>query len=462
MQRSLFDSSPAPRPQQTVAPAEPRVYTVSQLSAEFKFLMESTYPSIWVEGEISNLTQPGSGHYYFTLKDSLSQIQCVMWKSNHRFLKWRPQNGMKIVVRARVTTFEQRSNYQLDIIQMSPHGKGDLYAAFEQLKEKLQKEGLFDQKRKRPIPLLPRKIGIVTSPTGAAIRDILNILDRRYANLHILLFPAVVQGDEAAPSIVEGIRVLNRYRDIDVLIVGRGGGSIEDLWPFNVEMVARSIVASRIPVISAVGHETDFTIADHVADLRAPTPSAAAELVVGKKSEFADKLVTLSRSIRVNMDKKLLFLKNRTQMLSENRSLAGVPNNIRARIQAIDEYELRLRNGLGRFHQLLERRCAQHKLNPDQLRHLIEVKRSRMNDVMSRMRKSLAAQSTTAHRIYERYDGMLNSLSPLSVLERGYSITTTLEGHVLKDAGQATTGETVRVRLHKGKLKCNITEIENE
>src|SRR5919106_2577698 len=261
-----------------------RVYSVSEINAEMKLLVEATYPMVWVEGEVSNFTQPSSGHFYFNLKDSKSLLKAVMWKSSHRFLKWQPKNGMKVMVHGRITVYEPQGWYQMDVIQIVPHGKGDLYAAFEQLKEKLRIEGLFDASRKRPIPMLPKKIGIITSRTGAAIRDILNILNRRFANLHILIFPATVQGEEAVPSIVDGLRALNLSKTIEVIILARGGGSIEDLWPFNEELVARAIVGSRIPVISAVGHETDTTISDFVADLRAPTPSAAAELVIGKKS----------------------------------------------------------------------------------------------------------------------------------------------------------------------------------
>ncbi|HSE41057.1 MAG TPA: exodeoxyribonuclease VII large subunit, partial [Acidobacteriota bacterium] len=359
-QRSLFGNQrPTPKPKENTDPSAvpvstgrdagasgsvsayptKKVYTVSELNTELRFLVESTFPMIWVEGEISNFKPAGSGHWYFSLKDNSSQLRVVMWQSSHRYMKWKPKDGMKVLVHGRITVFEPRGEYQIDIVQIVPHGKGDLFAAFEQLKEKLQKEGLFDQKRKRLIPMLPKKIGIVTSRQGAVIRDILNILNRRYANLHVLLYPAKVQGEEAAPTIVEGIRVLNRFRDIDVLIVARGGGSLEDLWPFNEEVVARAIVASRIPVISAVGHETDTTIADFVADLRAPTPSAAAELVVSKKEELAERLNNCSKHILSSTQRRILHMKHQTQILAQHRALAGLPHKIHTFQQRVDDYD---------------------------------------------------------------------------------------------------------------------------
>lgn len=513
MQRSLFDSADRPEQEKPAAveqkAAEPRIYTVSELNTEFKFLLESTFRNVWIEGEISNFTQATSGHFYFSLKDTESQIKAVMWKSNHRTLKWRPRNGMKVMVSGRITVYEPRGEYQIDVLHIVPHGKGDLFAAYEQLKEKLQAEGLFDVKRKRSIPLLPKKIGIVTSRTGAAIRDILQILNRRYANLGILIYPAIVQGEEAAPSIVEGIRALNRYKDIDVLIVGRGGGSLEDLWPFNEERVARAIAASRIPVISAVGHETDTTIADFVADLRAPTPSAAAELVTGKKSELSDTVNHCRTRLRSGMQHVLLFFKHATRALAENQALTGVPQRVRTQQQSLDDYELRLKTGLERFHQQYVKRhlVAGQMLSPSQLRHLIEVKKSKLNDListlksaagqlhrdshrkitlldqklsalplrqlMSRQRnvlsflesglsKALQAKTSREKQAFANTAGKLDSLSPLGVLERGYSITSTEEGTILKDSRQTDPGDLVRVRLHRGTLKCRVTEREYE
>ena len=466
-QRSLFGSTPPsrqPQEQPMEKPVQQRVYTVAELNAEFRFLLESTYRSIWVEGEISNFSQPTSGHFYFCLKDDRAQLRAVMWKSNHRSMKWRPANGMKVVVNAKVSVFEGKGECQLDVIQIVPHGKGDLFAAFEQLKEKLKAEGLFDPKRKRPIPMLPKKIGIVTSPTGAVIRDILNVLGRRYMNLHLLIFPAKVQGEDAAPTIVEGIRALNRFKDIDVLIVARGGGSMEDLWPFNEEAVARAIVASRIPVISAVGHETDTTIADFAADLRAPTPSAAAEMVIGRKAEFVDRLINQSKRMDGALRKRLLNWKNALHRCSQHHALAGIPGKVHTYQQTVDEYETRLRSGLARYQQVQTRRLtnAQQRLHAGQLRHLIEVKRSKLHELLGKMKIRFADKLNNGHRALARCAGKLDSLSPLAVLERGYSIACKEDGAILKESSQASPGENIRVRLHRGKLRCEVKEIEND
>jgi exodeoxyribonuclease VII large subunit len=464
-QHSLFSGQPPQEPQPASKPDTGlNVYTVSQLTADIKMLLESGLPHLWVEGEITNFTQSGNGHFYFSLKDDRAIIRCVMWKSAHRFLKWRPKDGMKVMISGRLMVYEQRGDYQIEIRQIVPHGKGDLYAAFEQLKEKLQAEGLFDPKRKKPIPLLPKKLGIVTSPTGAVIRDMLNILGRRYINLQILIFPAKVQGEEAAPSIAEGIRVLNRYPDIDVLIVARGGGSLEDLWPFNEEMVARAVASSRIPVISAVGHETDTTICDFVADLRAPTPSAAAEQVIGTKGEFVERVLNLSRRVHTILQTRALQWKHQVRSLAEHRALAAVPQLIRQQAQTVDEYEARLRHGLARFHQIRSReflKCA-GKLNAGQLRHLIELKRSRLRDSFQTSEQRFHVRVTRNRTVLTGLEGKLNSLSPLAVLERGYSIASDQGGTILKDSSQTATGRTIQVRLHHGELSCEVKEIKHE
>jgi exodeoxyribonuclease VII large subunit len=459
-QRPLFNSSQQAADDQMNSR---QIYTVSQINGEMKLLIEATYPFVWVEGEISDFKQPGSGHFYFNLKDSQSVLKAVMWKTNHRFMRWQPKNGMKVMVRGRITVYEPQGCYQIDAAQMVPHGKGDLFAAFEQLREKLQAEGLFDQGRKRPLPMLPKKIGIVTSRTGAAIQDILKVLGRRFANLHILIFPATVQGEEAAPTIVEGLRVLNLSKTIEVIIVSRGGGSLEDLWPFNEESVARAIHGSRIPVISAVGHETDVTIADFVADLRAPTPSAAAEMVIGHKTELAERVLSLSKRVNTSLQSRILYLKNRLNNASHHRAFAGFPQKIRTQQQTIDDYESRLQNGLRRYYQIQHRKLVltQQKMNPAQLRHLIEVKRSKLFDFTTRLRNSTNHRIHTCRRAIERQEAKLGSLSPLAVLERGYSIACREDGTILKTTAQTSTGEAIQVRLHVGQLKCEVKETNN-
>lgn len=279
-----------------------QAYTVSQLTRDIKTILENTFPAVWVEGEVSNLRTPMSGHAYFSLKDEQSQLNCVMFKRAFMTLKFKLEDGLKIVCFGKVSVYDKSGQYQLYVEEIEPRGKGALQLALEQLKKKLFKEGLFDQAHKKPIPMLPSRIGVVTSPTGAAIRDILNVINRRFANVNVVLFPVKVQGEGAADEIARAIEAFNRLKNIDVMIVGRGGGSLEDLWAFNEEKVARAIFDSRIPIISAVGHEIDWTISDYVADLRAPTPSAAAELVIAKKEELKERLSNLSSRLASNIE----------------------------------------------------------------------------------------------------------------------------------------------------------------
>ena len=300
---------------------ERTILTVSELSERIKIVLEDTFIDLWVEGEISNLRTPASGHSYLTLKDEHSQIRAVLFKMQRRYLRFDPKDGMLVLARGRISLYEPRGEYQLVIDYMEPKGIGALQIAFEQLKVRLAQEGLFDGSRKRPLPMLPRGLGIVTSPTGAVIRDMLQILRRRFANLHICVYPVRVQGDGAAEEVAQGIEVLNRYPGIDVIIVARGGGSLEDLWAFNEETVARAIYVSKVPVISAVGHEIDYTIADFVADVRAPTPSAAAELVIRNKSELHAELQSMAHRLERGMQHRLEALRARLEACQQRRVL---------------------------------------------------------------------------------------------------------------------------------------------
>lgn len=394
----------------------PRIYSVSELTAELKALLENTFTGVWVEGEISNFKHHTSGHMYFTLKDDRGQLRAVMFRGSNRGLQFRPEDGLAVIVFGNVTIYEPRGEYQIYVEYMDPKGLGALQLAFEQLKTRLEAEGLFDPARKRPIPLLPRKIGLVTSPSGAAIRDILQIIHRRFANVQVLIFPVRVQGEGAAAEIVEGIESLNKRGDLDVLIVARGGGSIEDLWAFNEEVVARAIYASQTPVISAVGHETDFTIADFVADVRAPTPSAAAELVISRKAELSQRVDDL---------------------------FSRLVNHMRYRAERSGE---RLRS--------LERHLR--LLSP-----LERVKRQR-----ERLRDgALALQSSMSHRLalwrgdLRTAAARLDSLSPLAILARGYSVCRRLPDlSILTRAASVAEGERVEVLLHQGGLICRVEE----
>lgn len=388
------------------------VYSVSEITAEVKAVLEDGFSAIWVEGELSNFKHHTSGHMYFTLKDDQAQVRGVMFRGNNRLLKFQPKDGLAVLVFGTLTVYERRGEYQITVESMEPKGVGALQLAFEQLKAKLEAEGLFDVARKRPLPRLPRKIGIITSPTGAVIRDILTIIGRRFPGLAILIHPTQVQGESAAPEIAAAIVRLGRRSDLDVLIVARGGGSLEDLWAFNEEVVARAIASSPIPVISAVGHETDVTIADYVADLRAPTPSAAAELVVAQRDELRQRVDELAMRAQASMDNTVIVRRTQVQMLARHLAVLSPLAQVARQAERLRG----LRQRLASWWELSEM-----------------VRQERL--------KGLA--------------GKLESLSPLSILARGYSICFALpERRVLKVAGEAPVGSEVAVRLHRGELYC--------
>jgi exodeoxyribonuclease VII large subunit len=396
-----------------------RVYTVSALTAEVKAVLEDSFPAIWVEGEISNFKHHTSGHMYFTLKDAQAQIRGVMFRGHNRLLRFQPTDGLAVLVCGAVTVYERRGEYQISAEFMEPKGVGALQLAFEQLKAKLEAEGLFRDSRKRPLPLLPRKIGIVTSPTGAVIRDMLTIIARRFPGLEVLIHPVAVQGAGAAGEIAAALGRLGSRTDLDVLIVARGGGSLEDLWAFNEEIVARAVAASPIPVISAVGHETDVTIADFVADLRAPTPSAAAELVVAQRDE-----------LRLRVDELTV------------RGLSALQRVLTVRRSRVEM--------LGR-HLLLLSPIAQLARQADRLQGL-----------RRRLEAWWALFRTVRGERLARAAATLESLSPLGILGRGYSICFALPSRrILKATTEVDTGATVAVRLHQGELECVVRAIHS-
>jgi exodeoxyribonuclease VII large subunit len=421
-----------------------RVYTVSELTRLIRLEVENAFPLLWVEGEISNCRSFPSGHVYFTLKDEQCQLQAVMWRSNVRLLKFDLKDGMKVVCRGRVSIYEARGQYQLMADLIEPKGKGALQLAFEQLKEKLRAEGLFDPKHKKPLPLFPRTVGVVTSPRGAAIIDILRTLERRFARLHVLIYPAKVQGEGAADEIVEGIDYLGRQPGIDVLIVGRGGGSIEDLWAFNEEKVARAIFRSPIPVISAVGHEVDYTIADFVADIRASTPSVAAEIVIKEEQALVDRVDGLHRRLAQNV---LYFLQGRKQQVSD-LSRHRIFQNFRIALfnleQRLDELEQKARDVFRRKKtQLAEHRAAAA---------LFEQK------MVSATRRLL--QNFTA-----RCDNLslgLHNLSPLNVLKKGYTLCWKDDLRLIRRVEDVDPDTDVTVSFYKGAFTCRVKEIDRE
>ena len=439
-----------------------KIYTVSEITAGVKACLESEFSEVCVEGEISNLAAAASGHLYFGLKDKGAQMRCVCFRGKARFLKFRAEDGLQVVASGNLSVYEPRGDYQLIVDFMEPKGFGSLQLAFEQLKARLQAEGLFDAQHKKPLPLLPRCIGIVTSPTGAAIQDILRILHRRHENVRILIYPARVQGPGAAAEIAAGIRALNRFADIDVMIVGRGGGSLEDLWAFNEEIVARAIFESRIPVISAVGHEVDFTIADFVADLRAPTPSAAAELVVSQKNAMLEQVGVLENRLQQSFQFRLSQLRNQVLALSADRVFASVEGRLGFYRQRLDELSFRLENRLrGRLGELKGReRLLAADLGRFDLRQIMRLRRETLGGQFARLQAAarLFLQSTRGK--VQALDNSLQALSPLAVLERGYAICRDARGNIVKDAATLQPGDSFSVRLARGQVQGQAQEIQ--
>lgn len=415
------------------------VLSVTELTRMIRNLIEGSFRTIWVEGELSNVRKPASGHCYFTLKDQNAQIRAVIWRSDMRIMSVDPRDGLLVRASGTLTVYERDGSYQMVVRRMEEGGKGALQAAFEALKKKLSEEGLFEAARKRALPLLPLTIGIVTSPTGAAIRDILNILKRRFPNLHVVLAPARVQGEGAAAEVAAAIELLDSRGDIDVMIVGRGGGSLEDLWCFNEEIVARAIASSRVPVISAVGHETDFTISDFVADLRAPTPSAAAELVVGRKEEFLEGLAHQSIAMTRLLKHAVLAARSRFAAAA-NSYVFREPGN------AAKVYRQRISRLAEQSRHLLERRFRDRQQRSDDLA-------MRLSHVL----KMECGRKSGELKVLER---QLSAFNPLAVLKRGYSITVTQDGKVVRSPGDVKVGERVETRVSQGRFESQVTSIE--
>lgn len=399
-------------------PLDSPIYTISQLTAEIQAVLESEFPSVWLEGEISNYHLHSSGHMYFSLKDENATLRSAMFRAQNRNLKFSPQDGLQVIAFGRISVYPPRGDYQLIIEYLEPKGVGALHLAFLQLKERLEKEGLFDPALKKPLPMLPKRIGIITSPTGAAIRDIMQILERRFAEVQVLIYPVLVQGPEAAGQIAQALYDMNQRGDTEVLIVGRGGGSLEDLWAFNEEVVARAIFASGIPVISAVGHEIDITIADLVADVRAPTPSAAAELVIARKEEVAQRLDDYWSRLILSWEGK--EERRRTRLMHAQQ-------------------RLELLSPLARLEHTREA--------------LESTSRSLRLFVQQRLQEARTDFSVLA--------GKLDSLSPLAVLARGYSITRLLPaGEIVKDVEQVKPQDELSIRLHRGEITAKVHKIK--
>jgi len=491
-QSSLFDLMP-----------ERHVWKVSELTAGIRELLERAFTDVWVEGEVSNFRPAQSGHLYFTLKDARAQIRCVCFRDQACRLKFRPEDGLQVTVRGSISVYEPRGEYQIYVANIEPVGLGALQLAFEQLKKKLSEEGLFDEARKKPLQALPRCIGVVTSPTGAAIRDILRVLKRRFPNVHVQLYPVKVQGEGAAGEIVQALRYFNRVKTVDVLILARGGGSLEDLWAFNEEVVARAIFASEIAVISGVGHETDFTIADFVADLRAPTPSAAAEIVVRSKQEFERHISEHSRHLVQQMRYHFSQWRHRVRDLQTHRGFRQMEVLVRLRHQEVDELSSSLAIGmrlrLGMTRQRVTRAGAQIgsfdlRGRATVLRRNIEHQRSALAAALARVVRLKHGRFADARVKLARFDlrsrvaplrrGLeqcsealrvrmdrllvakrrriesvalqLNERSPLQLLGRGYAIVYDASGKVLRSLDQVSVGDDIAVRLAKGEVDATV------
>jgi len=440
---------------------ERRSLTVSELTARIRDLLAKNFLHVLVEGEVSNCREAQSGHIYFTLKDDKAQVRCVWFRQQMRGVKFRPEDGLKVTLSGSIGVYESRGEYQIYVEALDPAGRGALQLAFEQLKKKLESEGLFLAQHKKPLPLLPSRIGLITSPKGAAVRDVVRILRRRFPNVHVMLLPVRVQGEGAAGEIARALRFFNQRQQVDVLIVARGGGSMEDLWAFNEEIVARAIFESAIPVISAVGHETDFTIADFVADVRASTPSAAAEIVVQTRREFDKHIVNLRDALGEQLRYRILVLSRRVHELGARRGFRRPLDLLRQQRQRADEQTARLAHGL-------RSRLAQSRRRFT-LAHLGIARfdfRARIATVRRRLDQQSAELGLRAERMLrarrerlERLRLQLEERGPLQVLERGYAIATDAAGNVLRSSEQVAIGDTVAIRLQRGKL---ISEVRNK
>ncbi len=434
-----------------------KVFTVSELTLEIKGVLERGFQHVWVEGEISNRHLHSSGHLYLTLKDENSQIRAVMFRSQVRNLAFEPQDGMHVLCLGRIGVYEARGEYQLYVDFMEPRGLGALQMAFEQLKARLEAEGLFDRDRKRPLPFLPRKIGIVTSPTGAVIRDMLQILGRRFPNLHLLIRPVRVQGEGAADEIANGLEDLNQVPGLDLIVVARGGGSMEDLWAFNEEQVARAIARSRVPVVSAVGHEVDFTIADFVADLRAPTPSAAAEIIVPLRRDLEEDLSGLRGGLVQAMLRVLQARRQEAEAWGQR--LRDPRRRLAERRLLLDDLYGRLVASMGHtLARAMDRVVHQRELLLRQEpRRKAEVARREVESWTERLHRSMTAVLQDTRRALGQQMDLLHSLSPLNVLARGYSITRRIRTEeIVRDAASLRGGERLRITFQRGEATCRV------
>ncbi len=430
----------------------PKPLTVTELTAEIKQILERRFAEVWIEGEISNFKRHSSGHWYFTLKDEGAQVRCASFRNSNRYIRFEPEDGLKVRVRGKLSLYEPRGEYQIIVTSIEPVGIGALQLAFEQLKERLEHEGLFDADRKRPIPMLPRTVGIVTSPTGAALRDMLRVLGRRNRSVSVLIAPTRVQGEGAAREIAAAIEMLSSSGRVDVIIAGRGGGSLEDLWSFNEEIVARAIAASVVPVISAVGHETDFTIADFVADLRAPTPSAAAELVAASADELFEGIRRRRQASLDAVRYRVLHARSGVRSLRHSESIAAVPKRVARLMQEADDArEFIVESARAALRSSLSAaEVAGRAIRTFDPRRRILAETARLAALNGLMASGTSAALERRRLDLGRLVGALSSLSPLDVLARGYAVVRSSDGAIVRSVEQVGSGDRISVRVADG------------
>lgn len=436
-----------------------QILSVSQLNQAAKNLLDTYLPLLWVEGEVSNFAAPSSGHWYFTLKDARAQVRCAMFKNRNMSVRFRPKAGEKVLMRAKPSLYEGRGEYQLIVEHMEPAGAGDLQRQFEELKARLQAEGLFDSEFKQELPEWPAKLGIVTSATGAAVHDVLHVLKRRFPSLPVVILPVAVQGEHAGRQIAEAIELANTHQTCDVLLVTRGGGSLEDLWAFNEEVVARAIFESGIPVISAVGHEVDFTISDFVADVRAPTPSAAAEILSANQEELAAILVQFNKSLASLMGQRLRTAK---QHLNYTRARLQHPGQaLRNQAQKLDQLELRLmraaRSNIAQQQQ--ELRHINERFTQVNPKNQLNIGKSKLEAAARQLQLAYNRNAHNKSKSLAHATAMLQNLSPLNTLSRGYAIVMTKEGRAVRSVNEVKVGDQLKTRLNEGELDCQVTQV---
>lgn len=440
------------------------IWRVADLVGAVRTMVERGFTDIWVEGEVSNYRPADSGHLYFTLKDGDAQLSVVMFRSQARLLRFRPDNGMQIIARGRVTIYDARGQLQLSAEFLEPLGAGALQMAFEQLKNTLAQEGLFDASRKKAIPQLPRRIGVVTSRGGAALQDILNILARRHGNVGILIYPAQVQGEAAAGEVSAGLQYFSRAKNVDVVIIARGGGSVEDLAAFNNESLARAIAACPLPVISAIGHETDFTIADFVADLRAPTPSAAAELVIDSKQQLAEHLAHLRQRLARAVRYRLLMARTQLTELSQHGAFARAQDLLSRRSQKLDELVFRLATafteGLREYHRRLQ--VSSSRVLHFDFRRALTLTRTRLDANAHALVRAMAARHSENRARLNELSAKLDALSPVKILDRGYALVFDAKGQLVSDASRVKAGDRISARVARGAFTAEIKDTKKD